>query len=665
MADASEPTRSASSVASSTGSRPLEASGDSVVRKTSTSSRTLVESTGPTTAPQVKPASGLARKPEVERGGGTTTSSIARYTLRFPQAAAHLVDVEAVFPTAGRSTIEIMMPVWTPGSYLVREYTRHVEGLRATTAAGVPRGVEQVKKNRFRIRTQGIDDVVVRYQVYGREATVRTNFIDADYAVLTPAATLFVDAERLDRPLVLTVEPAPQWPDVAVALPRAEVSTSSHAFVAANFDAMVDAPVLTGRLDRRAFAIRGIPHEVVTVGGDGVWDHARAATDVEAIAAATIEMWGGIVPYERYLFLNVLNGSRGGLEHRASTVMMADPWAAKDERAYDRWTGLVTHEFFHAWNGKRLRPKVLGPFDFERESYVRTLWAVEGFTSYYDNLLRVRAGLLKPKAYLKQLSGDIERMARTPGRDVQSLDAASYNAWIKAYRPDENSGNTSVSYYTKGSLLGWILDARIRRATSGRRSLDDVMRTAYARFAGATGYGREGLIRVVAEVANKAVASWLDEAARTARPLDYGPALAYFGLRFAPEPPLSPGDDPVDRQARRKTSWIGLEFRAVDGRHIVAQVLRNGPAYTAGVNVDDEVIGLGGYRVIDPAAHLRRFEPGDEVTLLVARRGALRTIPITIGQRPRATWPIEYDPAASDAVAQRRRRWLGGAATPK
>ena len=587
----------------------------------------------------------------------TATTGTVRYTVRFERPASHYAEVEAVYPARGRAEVDLMMPVWTPGSYLVREYARHVEGITATNLVGTPRRVDRLAKNRLRIRTEGDSHVVLRYRVYGHEPSVRTNYIVAAYAVLAPAATFYGDADHLDAPHLLVLRPSPEWSDVSVALPAAPES-DGHTYVAEDFDALVDAPVLLGRLDRRRFSVGATAHELVTVGGESGWDAERAVNDTRRIAEAVIAFWG-TVPYQRYLFFNVLNGGRGGLEHKNSTVLMADQWAARDEKAYRRWTGLVTHELFHAWNGKRLRPKSLGPFDYERENYTRALWIVEGFTSYYDNLLRIRAGLLTEKQYLKALSADVERMAKTPGEAVQSLDDASYNAWIKAYRPDENSVNTSVSYYTKGALVAWVLDARIQRATGGAQSLDDVMRIAYSRFSGDTGYTRDEFIAIVTAVGGPDVGDWLDAAAHLARPVDYGPALEWFGLRFEPQTPLPTGDSADDRQKRRDAAWLGVDSKMHEGRLIVDRVVRGGPADKAGVSVGDELIGLGGHRIIDLAGHVARYEPRAVLPLLVARRGALLPLTIEVGTRPRVEWPLEVDPDASADARRRRRTWFG------
>ncbi len=591
--------------------------------------------------------------------GVTDTSTVVQFTLRFGAASSHYADVEAIYPTAGRSAVEVLMPVWTPGSYLVREYARNVEDVRASAPDGRHRPVTKVAKNRWRITVKDDDSVVLSYRVYGRERTVRTNFIDADHAVIVPAATFMGDVDALDRPYRLVVQPRAEWPDVAVALPRRRGwPGAGRVYVAEDFDALVDAPLVMGRLDRRPFTIRGVKHELVTLGGGDEWDAARAAADTERLARAVVQFWGGAMPYDRYLFLNVLNEGRGGLEHRASTLMMSSRWLTQSERDYARWRGLVTHEFFHAWNGKRLRPASLGPFDYDSENYVRTLWFVEGFTSYYDVLLRYRAGLMSAEDFLGELSQEIERLEATPGQRVQSLDDASYDAWIKAYRANENSTNSSVSYYNKGALLAWVLDARIRKSTVGKASLDTVMRRAYERFSGDRGYQRDDIVALVREVGGSRVADWLDEAARSAHVLDYRPALNWYGLRFKPADRWPTDDSPESRATRRKQAWLGIVAKPEGGRLFVGEVVRNSPAMAAGVNVEDELLGLGGFRISQWPDQVRRFEPGARLSLLVARRGALRSLTVTVGRRPRARWPLEPDPRASATTVARRRAWL-------
>jgi predicted metalloprotease with PDZ domain len=306
----------------------------------------------------------------------------------------------------------------------------------------------------------------VQYRVYGREMSVRTNWVESSFAMLNGAPTFItlVEPSPVARPHELVVDLPPDWRGVATALDP--LPGVERGFVAADFDTLVDSPILAGSPAVHAFDVDGIPHALVNIGDDRLWDGARAAADVEKIVRATRDLWGRL-PYPRYLFLNVIAEAGGGLEHRDSTLIMSSRWTMRTPRRYQGWLGLVAHEFFHAWNVKRLRPAALGPFDYEREVYTTDLWIAEGLTSYYDDLLVLRAGLSTRDEYLAALSNQIQALQTTPGRLVQPVAGASYDAWIRHYRPDENSPNVAVSYYTKGAVVGFLLDMRVREATRG------------------------------------------------------------------------------------------------------------------------------------------------------------------------------------------------------
>ncbi|HEY7493439.1 MAG TPA: M61 family peptidase, partial [Candidatus Tectomicrobia bacterium] len=399
------------------------------------------------------------------------------YTLRFPMPATHYVEVEAVVPTGGQASIELTMAVWTPGSYMVREYARHLEQVTAQTPDGQRLAIDKSRKNRWQIQTNGADPVHVAYRVYGREMSVRTNWVEADFALLNGAPTFLTLANAGGRPHEVQLLLPEGWKTSITGLPPA-ADGALHHYRAADFDTLVDSPILAGNPAIYAFEVEGMPHYLVNEGEGGVWDGPRSARDVERLVQAHRHMWGTL-PYDRYVFLNLLTEAGGGLEHKNSTVLMASRWQTRSRRSYLDWLGLVSHEFFHVWNGKRLRPVELGPFDYENEVYTRSLWVVEGITSYYTELGVRRAGLCTNEEFLERLSRLIDRLQATPGRLVHALDMASYDAWIKFYRNDENSLNTTISYYTKGAVVALLLDAIVQQATAGTRCLDDVMRLAY------------------------------------------------------------------------------------------------------------------------------------------------------------------------------------------
>ena len=582
----------------------------------------------------------------------TVTGSAAerpiRYSLSFPDAQNHYAEIEAVYPTDGRPSVELMMAVWTPGSYLVREYSRHVEEVRAT-AGGRALSVEKTTKNRWRVDSQGLDEIRVSYRVYCREMSVRTNWVERDFAVLNGAATFLTLADDSARPHEVRLSLPTAWSTSVTAL-AVHGDGASHHYVAADFDTLLDSPIVLGNPVVHEFEVSGVPHRLANLGGAPFWQEEQSALDTEKIVRETHAFWR-TVPHESYVFLNVINESGGGLEHKSSTLMMTSRWRARDPTGYRRWLGLVSHEYFHAWNVKRLRPAALDPFDYETENYTRSLWVGEGLTSYYDNLLLRRAGLLTQKQYFEALGKEIERLQTTPGRSVQPVEEASYDAWIKHYRRDENTPNTTVSYYTKGAVVGFVLDARIRRLTSNERSLDDVMREAYRRFSGERGFTPEEFRRVVSDVTGQDQGAWLRQALQTTEELDYSEALEWYGLRFedpeevnGEEKQASNGDEEPKSKA-----WLGLTSEDRAGRELVTQVKRETPAFEHGLNVGDEVIALDGFRV--PAGkwkeRLKQYRPGDSATLLVARRERLIELPITFGEDPGKRWQLELHPDAT------------------
>jgi len=612
------------------------------------------------------------------------------HTLRFDDARHHYVDVEVRVPTGSRppterAHVDLAMAVWTPGSYLVREYARHLEGLTAETPAGDPLPVSKVRKNRWRVETGATGEktgapteVVVRYRLYCREMTVRTNFVDGSFALLNGAATFLAlvapdgptggpDAGRIEihRPHVVRVVPDSGWRHVISALPEAP-GEGPNAFYASDFDTLVDSPLYAGNAVVHRFEVDGAPHLLVNEGeqvGD-VWDGPRSAADAATIVQTQLDFWG-VRPYDRYVFFNLITEARGGLEHKGSTVLMTSRWRARQEKEYRGWLALVSHEFFHTWNVKRLRPVELGPFDYEREVHTESLWIAEGVTSYYDDLLLRRAGLLTREQYLEKLSEAIERLQTTPGRRVMDLTDASFDAWIKQYRPDENSVNTAVSYYNKGQIVAWLLDAEIRRRTGGERSLDDVLRAAWQQFSGKRGFRHDELLALATELAGSDLGDlgpFFKTTLETGEELSYEAALDWYGLRFGgPEPEEGEEGDGKGDDEEEPAGWLGAETELHDGRLTVREVRRDTPAWEAGLQVEDELIAFDGFRIPPQGLEerLKAYELGDEVTLLVARRERLVELPLTFGETPdEDRWKLAVRSDATDEQTERLGAWL-------
>ena len=422
-----------------------------------------------------------------------------RYTLRFPAPHTHYVEVEAVYPTGRRPQVELMMAVWTPGSYLVREYERNVEDLAAKAPDGHALAVMKPAKNRWRIETGGAATVTVTYRVYGREMTVRNNWVESAFAMLNGAPTFITLADRTPRAHEVRLELPASWK--AAATPLMPMAGQVNAYRAEDFDTLVDSPIIAGNPVIKTFEVDGKRHHLVLEGDPSLFDADRAAADVKKIVE-TAKGVMGVFDYPHYYFLNMVVESGGGLEHKNAFLTMSNRFTTRTRRSYVNWLSLVGHEYFHNWNVKRLRPIELGPFDYETENYTKSLWVAEGFTDYYGALLVKRAGLSTPAEYLDMLSDSIEAVQTRPGRHVQPVEMASFDTWIKQYRPDENSANTSIDYYDKGATIAFVLDAKIRKATSGAKTLDDAMRLAYQRYSGARGYTPEQFQQVMSEVAS-------------------------------------------------------------------------------------------------------------------------------------------------------------------
>ena len=569
-----------------------------------------------------------------------------RYTLRFPAPHTHYAEVEASVPTSGRPEIEVYMATWTPGSYLIREYERNVEAVTAT-AGSRALGVAKSTKNRWKITTGGAPSVTLRYKLYSREMTVRNNWVETGFAMLNGAPTFITLVERASRPHEVRIELPASWKKVETALEP--VNGSANTFRAPDFDTIIDSPIIIGNPVSREFTVDGKRHVVVFEGDAALIDADRVAADVRKIVDAGKQVMGSL-PYPHYYFLSMVTESSGALEHKNSYLGMTNRFATRTHDAYMSFLGTLAHEYFHAWNVKRLRPVELGPFDYENENYVKTLWVAEGFTDYYADILPTRGGIATREEFLDGISNQIEQVQTVPGRLVTPVNMASFDTWIKQYRPDENTANMSVNYYPKGAVIAFLLDAKIRKATGGARSLDTGMQWAMQRYSGDKGYTPDQFYAVMSEAAGTDLKGWFAKAAESTDELDYTEALDYYGLRFRP----------VDMRNAR--AYIGGGTRNDAGRLLITSVRRGTPAIDAGLNVDDEIIAIDDVRVRADglAARLGQYKPGDKITVTVARRERLMKLDVTLGSEPGRTWRLEPLPGASAEQTARLKTLITG-----
>jgi len=567
---------------------------------------------------------------------------------------SHLFEVEARFPAL--DFLDAVLPVWTPGSYLLREYARHIQDVSAQDETGQAVRVERTDKRTWRVESRG-RPVILRYRVYANELTVRTSHLDGTHGYFNGAA-LFLHAENLRAlPHRVRVDAPPGW-SVFCALDR-----DGEELVAPDHDTLVDSPVEVGPHQPLSFLAAGIPHQVV-VWGEPKPDLQRLAAELKTVCEAEAAFFGGL-PLRRYLFLVYLSDKgRGGLEHMASTTLLFGRQGFATQKGWEDFLTLAAHEYFHLWNVKRIKPRALVPFRYGEEAYTRLLWAFEGTTSYYDNLLVRRAGLMSPQRYLTRLGEALSVLAATPGRRVQTLEEASLTAWVKYYRPDENTVNSGVSYYLKGELVALCLDLTLRQLTSDAHSLDDVMRLLWQRYGDGSGVPEDGVEAAAAEIAGRSLQPFFERALRSTEELDLS-VLSHVGLvaecrvresssdRGGTPPRLKSGET-------RERGWLGVVPRSGS---TLAAILQGSPAMQAGLYPEDEVVALDGEKV-DAAALISRCDdraPGTRVSVHVFRRDRLLEVSVVLGARPQdALWLARVE-KPSDAQKASYQRWVGAA----
>ena len=591
------------------------------------------------------------------------------HAVSIKDARAHLVSVDTTIrsdaPIVG--PLVVFMPVWTPGSYLVREYSRHVESVRAYSD-GAPCTPAKIRKNAWRIGRAGAREVSFHYHVYANELTVRTNHVDESHALLNGAA-LFVALED-DEQLPSTVDLLlPRGWQLMTALPRGAPLPEDGGRVrlfAKDFDTLVDAPIELGHFRAERFEAKGVLHEVA------IWPRERAddgqvaafLRDFERIIDAESAWFGGRLPYDSYtVLLHLFARAHGGLEHAASAALVAAPNAFATRAAYLDLLSLVAHELFHVWNVKRIRPAGLFPYRYQEENYTRLLWWFEGATSYYSWRALSVSGLCTVDEYKDHLADEISAIDEVPGRFVQSLEQASFDAWIKLYRPDENSGNSSVSYYRKGEVVCALLDIEIRARTKGRASLDDVLGYLWERH-GKVGKAvpEDGLERLFGEATGATLDDLFEAWIRSPGELDYDRTFARVGLRVARESETEGGQGYDGRERRVPRAALGIRVRSEGGRAMVATVARGRAAQLGGIDPGDELIAIAGKRVeggsVDGA--LAECAAGQDIEVIVARDGRLLVLELrTEEARPKKVRIVRSEDA-TPAEQALGRAWLSG-----
>lgn len=574
------------------------------------------------------------------------------FTVSMSKPHTHLLEVEMrVRADKLSNTTDLVMPVWTPGSYLIREYARHVLDFNAKDANGNALKWSKINKNTWRVETGNLKELVATYRVYSNELTVRTSELNDQHGYWNNAALLMYPNGQLKSPSTVRVVPFGNW-RVATALPAMEGKT--NVFRAEDFDELYDSPFEVSDFKEITFEAKGAKHRIA-ITGYGNYDEAKIRNDVKRIVEVTADIFGS-VPYKDYLFiLHLRTTARGGLEHKNSTVLGARTFSFSTNMGHVNFLSLVAHEYFHLWNVKRIRPDALGPFDYTQENYTKLLWVAEGITSYYDNLLVRRAGFMTERQFLNLLASSIQSLQNRPGRFQTSLEEASMDAWIKGYRPDENSINREISYYDKGAIVSTLLDLEIRSSTKGEKSLDDVMRFLYENYALKNrNYTPEDFQKACEMIAGKSLEKFFDSYVRGKDEIDYDSFLNSAGLRLDKF-----GGQPQNRL--KETAYFGANL-AQEGEHLLVRSVPAGtPAYEQGINSGDQIIALDGYRVNlqDFNSRIAEKKPDDKIVLSVFRFDQLRTFEIKLGGQINAQYVIMPVEKPTEEQQKIYRGWIG------
>src|SRR5688572_6862669 len=601
------------------------------------------------------------------------TTSIA-YTVAMPRPHTHLFEIQ-ITVTRGlmvRPThVQFVMPVWTPGSYLIREFLRHVQDFEVTDDDGKPIKWEKINKNTWRVVTPNrAYKYYVKYRVYANELSVRTSELNSNHAFWNNANLLMYLDGHLKYPSTIRVLAPDVW-KVATGLPP--VPGQRNTFRAEDFDVLYDAPFEASNFKTLVFNVKGIPHRIV-IDGEGNYDPERMRRDVQKIVETQVELMGGEIPYRDYTFiLHLRANAGGGLEHANSTALgyprfgfriqsgdratsAAPITTGTPERDYRGFLSLVSHEFFHLWNVKRIRPDVLGPFDYTQENYTKLLWVAEGVTDYFTDITLRRAGLITENEFLTATARAFQTLQNTPGRLEQSVEESSFDAWIKFYRPDENSVNSQISYYDKGAIVALLLDLEIRKRTSGAKSLDDVMRYLYTEFFKKDRNYTPADFQKAAELAaGSSLTEFFAKYVRGTEDLNYNSALAAAGLQLDTGITTADGGKPIERV------FFGADVEQQGERLMVRRVYAGSPAYEQGLNAGDQIVVLDNMRVTRDFFNARIAEkkPGDLINLSIFRFDDLSTLLIKLGGRAEGTYRITTLPAQTEAQKQIYRAWIG------
>ena len=558
-----------------------------------------------------------------------------KYNLKMPKPQNHYYHVEMELEGFKGKALDIKMPIWAPGSYLAREFAKNVNLVKAVDANGKEIPVKKINKNTWRISKGKAGKVTVKYEVYAFELSVRTSFLDLTHGFVSGSGVfMYVDGYK-EKSGKVEVFPHADFGVITTALKQegeGVISDGSQTFVFDDYDQLVDCPIEIGNQELFSFEAAGVKHRVAMY-GYGNYDVARLKTDMAKVIESATDVFGQN-PNKEYTFIihNVVD-AQGGLEHVNSTVLSVNRWTYQGDD-YLGFLKLVAHEYFHLWNVKRIRPVELGPFNYDEENHTSLLWVMEGFTSYYEKMILLRAGFYDKKMLLNKMFSSLNYVEGSVGSRVQPVAHASFDAWIKAYRPNENSRNTTMSYYSRGSVIAMMLDAKIIKKYNGKKCLDDFMQLIYAKYYEGKNRGfsesefKQELAEFIGESMDEFYAKYIDG---TEIP-DYNAIFSPLGLDVAYIGKAKPS--------------VGLSISDSGGKTIIRGIRSGSAGEDAGLSVNDEIIGVNGIRVDKASveAYFKSLSKGEMINVLFAREDQLFSTDIEVTEYEQPKFKYTMNP---------------------
>jgi predicted metalloprotease with PDZ domain len=559
-----------------------------------------------------------------------------KYFVEIMDPKTHVVKVRVTGQRNGMDKLSFYLPSWSPGSYLMREYSKNVRTVKALSSNGEYLNYSQVEKGTWNIDFKASDlkqeceSFLIEYDVFCHELTVRTSHIDETHAFLHGPSYLIGFLDQNIKPTI-EFKFSALWSKLHTGLKDISEERTRFIYSAETYDDLLDCPVEIGCHESEGFMHDGKEHHLVWYGEQYPHQYNHNA-DIKKIIE-TVSSHFSSIPYDSYLIMTHLKrGLYGGLEHKNSTALQFDGRKFVDREMYVNWLALVAHEYFHTWNVKRIRPIELGPFDYRNENYTSMHWLTEGLTSFMDELFVLRSGLCTLEEYLKMQTKNIQRYLDIPGKKFHSLEQSSFNAWIKLYRPDENSNNSSVSYYLKGGLVFSTLHFELAKIG---KNIDNLLTLLWDRYLEnpEVGMTTEEVMDMVEKVGNKTIRDQFELRVSTTEDIDFESYYKEIGLGF-------------DWQESGEPD-LGCDFTYQSDRVVLGKVILDGPAYKAGLNAQDEILAVNDTRFLkqDVSEMNKIFLPGKVYKFTISRMGTVMVLECEMGKKQKKLKAITVDSA--------------------